>query len=104
MLMELCNLCVVVVGVTESVGRKINWHELLHLAHGLLEADHDGPRHDAVPDIELVHVRNIGDGPRVLVIQAVAGVVRHSRGDDLLRGDRELHEFLCRGLAGFAKA
>ena len=44
-----------------------------------VEADHHRPGDDAVADVQLVHVRDGGDGPDVAVGQAVAGVERQPR-------------------------
>ena len=58
----------------------------LHVAHGLLQADHDCAGDDAVADVELVHSVDGGDGFHVAVGQAVTGVQRDAGGADLLAG------------------
>ena len=46
----------------------------LHIAHGLLQADHDRAGDDAVADVQLVHVLDRGDRFHVAIGEAVPGV------------------------------
>ena len=53
---------------------KSAFHQFLHFAHGLLDADECGAGDDAVADVEFGNLRYRDDGLDVLVGQAVPGV------------------------------
>jgi hypothetical protein len=58
----------------------------LHVADGLLQANHNCAGDDAVADVELVHPVDGGDWLHVTVGQAVAGVQRDAGSPNLLAG------------------
>src|SRR5262245_45736268 len=51
---------------SRGLGRPANG--LAHLAHRALHPHESGPRHDAVPDVELHDLGDGGDSPHVLVV------------------------------------
>ncbi len=67
-----------------------------HLLDRRSHPDHHGAAHDAVADVELLDLRDGGDGHHVLVGEPVAGVHEESHVGGVARGAPELVE---RGVA-----
>ena len=71
---------------TELSGQRNLANQPLHVAYGLLQADHDCAGDDAVADVERVHSVDSGDRFHVAIGQAVAGVQYDAGGPNLLTG------------------
>src|SRR5580704_11759933 len=56
------------------------FHRADHLPHCLFHADHRGPRHDVMADVQILHLGKLRHRPHVFIGQAMPGVEAQAQG------------------------